>query len=71
MALSVWSLINTCLIDVADPARKNGAESRRFDVLDIGANGRFSKVLRAFCRLAATGIEIAFVVFGRRATRKP
>jgi hypothetical protein len=53
MALSVWSLMNTCLIDVDGPARKNGRESRRFDVLDIGANGCFSKVCGHFAGLAS------------------
>ncbi|AZO26397.1 MULTISPECIES: hypothetical protein [Mesorhizobium] len=63
MALSVWSLMNTCLIDVADPARTNGPESRRFDVLDIGANGWFSKVCGHFAGLASGNIDNAFVAF--------
>ncbi|WP_131802831.1 hypothetical protein [Mesorhizobium sp. ORS 3428] len=53
MALSVWSLIKTCLIDAAGPAGENGPESRRFDVLDIGANSGFSKVYGHFAGLAA------------------
>ncbi|WP_189401402.1 MULTISPECIES: hypothetical protein [unclassified Mesorhizobium] len=44
--------MKTCLIDAADTARKNGRESRRFDVLDIGANGGFSKVCGHFAGLA-------------------
>ncbi|TIQ30267.1 MAG: hypothetical protein E5X48_29050 [Mesorhizobium sp.] len=57
MALSVWSLMKTCLIDAADPARENGRESRRFDVLDIGANDWFSKVCGHFAGLA-TGAPV-------------
>ncbi|WFP76562.1 hypothetical protein [Mesorhizobium sp. WSM4906] len=71
MALSVWSLMKTCLIDAADPARENGPESRRFDVLDIGANGRFSKVYGHFAGLAASRIEIAFAGLAARSTEKP
>ncbi|MDX8439108.1 hypothetical protein [Mesorhizobium australafricanum] len=44
--------MKTCLIGGADTARKNGPESRRFDVLDIGANGCFSKVCGHFAGLA-------------------
>jgi hypothetical protein len=47
--------MKTCLIDAADPARENAPESRHFDVLDIGANGWFSKVCRHFAGLA-TGV---------------